>query len=244
MFFFVIAQLLSVLVDLGLTRSWSDRAKDIEILLLRRQLAILQRSRTRTTRLARWDKVVLAVLAAKLAAIDADARARLSRCLLLFKPETVLRWHRDLVRRKWTSARPRPAGRPRISEEVEALILQLAQENPRWGYKRIQGELTKPGYRVGRSTVRDVLKRHRVPPAPERGKHGSTWRAFLATTAHSSSPATSWWRRRSSSDPSMSCSSSRCGRAESTWPAARSTRPPPGSRSRRDSSAGGCRTAL
>jgi transposase InsO family protein len=98
----------------------------------------------------------------------------------LFKPDTVLKWHRDLVRRKWTFAKKAPLGRPPISPELEALILRLAKENPSWGYGKIEGELGKLGYDVGRSTIRDVLKRKHVPPAPERCKRGSTWRTFLA----------------------------------------------------------------
>jgi hypothetical protein len=88
------------------------------------------------------------------------SRTRLSHSLLLFTPETVLRWHRGLVRHKWTFP-PRPAaGRPRTPADLEALILRLAKENPRWGYSKIEGELLKLGYMLGRSTIRDILKRH------------------------------------------------------------------------------------
>src|SRR3954447_1685383 len=71
-------------------------------------------------------------------------------------------------------------GRPPLAAEVEALLLRLAKENPRWGYGRLQGELAKLGHALGRSTVRDVLKRRRVPPVPQRGRRASTWRQFLA----------------------------------------------------------------
>jgi hypothetical protein len=98
---------------------------------------------------------------------------------VLVQPETVLRWHRDLVRRKWTFRRPRGAGRPPIAADLEALILRLADENPRWGYSRIHGELGKLGHAISRSAVRDVLKRRCVPPAPERLRRGEGWRAFL-----------------------------------------------------------------
>jgi putative transposase len=73
----------------------------------------------------------------------------------------------------------RVAGRPRIAAELEALIVRLARENPRWGYGKLEGELLKLGYRVGRSTIRDVLKRQHIPAAPLRAKQNSTWRAFL-----------------------------------------------------------------
>jgi putative transposase len=106
----------------------------------------------------------------------------LKEVLLLFTPDTVLRWHRDLVLRKWTIKQPqRPAGRAPLDAELEALIVQLARENPRFGYKKLVGELLKLGYRVGRSTVRDVLKRHAIEPAPERSRRSSTWRTFLAS---------------------------------------------------------------
>jgi len=90
-----------------------------------------------------------------------------------------LKWHRELVRRKWTLKKKAPLGRPPIPPDVEALLLRLANENPRWGDGKLEGELGKLGYDIGRSTIRDVLKRRRVPPAPERGKHGSSWRTFL-----------------------------------------------------------------
>src|SRR5437764_420895 len=80
----------------------TDRDKDLEILLLRHQLRVLQRERPRPPRLSRWEKLALAVLAAKLAHLATGPRARLDQVLLLVKPETVLAWHRALVRRKWT----------------------------------------------------------------------------------------------------------------------------------------------
>ena len=177
MVFFVLALLLSWLIDLGTLRFQSDRDKELEILLLRRQLAILQRTQPRPPRLSRWEKLGLAVLGGKLRALPAAARARVEESLRLVTPATVLCWHRDLVRRKWTMRQSRPAGRPPIRAELADLILRLARENPQWGYRGIAGELAKLGYRVGRSTIAAVLKRHRVPPAPTRDR-GSTWRAW------------------------------------------------------------------
>src|SRR5579859_2387092 len=134
MVFAALARLLAVLIDLVTTVWRSDREKDLEILLLRRQLAILQRAQARPPRLSRWEKLGLAVLAAKLGGLSSAGRARLRESLLLFKPETVLGWHRALVRRKWTFRHRRAAGRPRIDIELEHLIVRLAEENPRWGY--------------------------------------------------------------------------------------------------------------
>ena len=155
--------------------------KDIEILLLRQQLRILQRKHPQPPRISRWEKLTLVVLAGKL---TNRARARLGQVVLLFKPDTVLKWRRDLVRRKWTFKRQVARGRPAISTELEALILRLAKENPAWGYGKLEGELSKLGYDIGRSTIRDVLKRNHVPPAPERASHGSSWRTFLSHHKH------------------------------------------------------------
>ena len=176
---FGLARVLAVLVDLLAARQRPERAKDLEIALLRHQLRLLQRRQPRPPRLGCPDKVALAILAATLTGLAAGGRSHLSHSLLLVRPEMVLRWHRELVRRKWTFQRRRAGGRPPLAAELEALILRLAGENPRWGYSRIHGELATLGSRVSRSAVRDVLKRHRVPPAPERRRQGSTWRAFL-----------------------------------------------------------------
>jgi putative transposase len=104
---------------------------------------------------------------------------RLDEVMLLFKPDTVLKWHRELVRRKWTYQRTRASGRPSVTTELEELIVRLARENPRWGYGKIQGELMKLGYTIGKSTVKDVLASKHVPPSNRRAKQGTTWRNFL-----------------------------------------------------------------
>jgi hypothetical protein len=132
----------------------------------------------RPPRLTRGEKLTLAVLAAALARLTADPRGRLDQYLLLFKPDTILTWHRELVRRKWTYWRRNRGGRPAIPAEIEALILRLARENARWGHRRVQGEVRKLGHPISASTVRAALRRHRVPPAPQR-RRATTGRDFI-----------------------------------------------------------------
>ena len=141
MVWFVLMHLVGFLVDLLTATRRPDHDKDLQILVLQRQLRFLQRERPQPLRLSRWEKLTLAVLMAKLASISAGPRARLDQLLVLFKPETVLKWHRELVRRKWTVRRQPTAGRPATPAEIEELILRLARENLAWGYSRIHGEL-------------------------------------------------------------------------------------------------------
>ena len=151
----------------------SDSAKDAEILLLRHQLAVLQRN-AGAPRLSWADRAVLVALARLL------PRHRLSQLRLIVSPRTLLRWHADLVRRRWARPRRTP-GRPRIAAAICALVLEMARDNPGWGYRRIQGELTGLGYEVAPSTVWRILKDAGIDPAPRRS--GQTWRAFLAGQA-------------------------------------------------------------
>jgi putative transposase len=175
----IFAKLFSVLITLvGLSRL-SEKEKDLEILLLHQQISILMRNRDQTIHITKVEKFTLAVFAARLKAITNRSATQLGDFIRLFQPETVLGWHRELVRRKWTfKHRPR-SGRPRLSQEIENLILRLAKENPRWGYGKIQGELIKLEFTVSESAVRDVLIRHHIQPALTRNGSES-WQHLMA----------------------------------------------------------------
>ena len=149
-----------------------DGAKDLEILVLRHQLRVLRRTSGRP-KLRPIDRVLLA------AASRAMPRDRW--VAFLVTPATLLRWHRELVKRKWTYRRTGRPGRPPIDAELRAVILRLARENPRWGCVRIGGELRKLGIRVGATTIRTLLRSARLGPAPRRG--GPTWTEFLRAQA-------------------------------------------------------------
>ncbi len=151
-----------------LGRRRSDLARDTEIAILRHELAVLRRTTPRP-RLAWSDRALLAALAQLL---PADRRAG-----LVVTPATLLRWHRDLARRRWRHPHRSP-GRPPVDPDTRALIVRLGRENPRWGYPRISGELAKVDVVASPSTVRRVLRAARLKPAPRRD--GPTWRQFLA----------------------------------------------------------------
>ena len=114
-------------------------------------------------------------LAAKAKAVGRTALRELGT---IVTPETLLRWHRELVARKWTFVERRRPGRPRTRAELGALVVQMATENRGWGYTRIQGAMANLGYKLGRGTIRAILKEHGIEPAPERGK-GMPWSVFL-----------------------------------------------------------------
>ena len=107
---------------------------------------------------------------------------RRSWCAFLVQPETLLRWHRWLVARRWTHPHRRP-GRPPIGAEVRELVLRFARENPSWGYLRIVGELRKLGVAISATSVRTILAKAGVPPAPQRDRQ--SWRTFLRAHADS-----------------------------------------------------------
>jgi putative transposase len=183
MIYSALAHLLALLRDLLALMRRSDQAKDLEILALRQQVHILQRAQP-AVRPSRGEKLLLAVVVTRLKRVATRAGQPWQHCLLLFTPATLLRWHRELVRRTWSYTERPQRGRPGTSAETEALVVRLAKENPRWGYKRIHGELYKLGMRISASTVRAILARRHVPSAPVRAQRGSTWRQFLAQHTH------------------------------------------------------------
>ncbi|MFI0730221.1 integrase core domain-containing protein [Streptomyces sp. NPDC021225] len=155
----------------------SDRDKDAGILALRHQITVLERQ-LGDARL-RFTPSDRALLAALLHRMPFPALRRLR---LLVRPDTVLRWHRDLARRQHAaSSRPKRPGRPRTVRSIRILVLRLARENPNWGYRRLHGELLVLGVKVAASTVWKILKDAGVDPAP--GRSSSTWASFLRSQA-------------------------------------------------------------
>jgi putative transposase len=168
----LIYEMFSKLLGWIVLRSRSDTAKEIEILVLRHQLAVLQR-RTSRPPMSWTDRAVIAALARLL-----PVRRRLG---LLVTPSTILRWHRLLVARRWTT-QPARLGRPAIPVGVRALTIRLATDNPTWGYRRIHGELAGLGYQLGASTVWNILHNAGIDPSTRRA--GPSWAEFLRAQAH------------------------------------------------------------
>jgi putative transposase len=155
-----------------------NRDKDVEILALRHQITVLERQLGADTRVgfAPEDRALLAAL---LTSLPREVQRRLR---LLVQPDTILRWHRDLTRRRHAqTCRPERRGRPPTVRSIRALILRLVRENPGWGYRRVHGELTTLGIKVAPSTVWEILKQAGLDPAPERAS--TTWAGFLRSQA-------------------------------------------------------------
>jgi putative transposase len=165
--YMIFLQLVNLLVLLGR----SSASKDAELLVLRHEVAVLRRANPKL-RLDWADRAVFAALVRRL--------PRMLREHRLITPGTILRWHRRLIAKEWTY--PHRLGRPPVEDAVAVLIERMVRENQSWGYQRIRGELLKLGHRVGSSTIRRVLKRLRIPPAPDRCTD-TTWRQFLRVPA-------------------------------------------------------------
>ncbi len=166
MLYYLTRRLLGLLLGLG------EDAVAVENAVLRQQLPVLRRQVGRP-RYRAGDRLFLAAASRLL--------PRERRSVFLVTPQTLLRWHRELVHRKWTFRSGRRPGRPGIDPELRDLVLRLARENPRWGYVRIQGELRKLGIRIEATTIRRVLSAHGLGPAPRRT--GPTWSEFLKAQA-------------------------------------------------------------
>jgi putative transposase len=164
---------LCLLLNVLLPRAPAARAREVELLILRHENRVLRRQGKRTP----WrpgDRMLLAALS--------RALPRAAWHEFPVRPETLLRWHRALVTRKWAAfGSRRGPGRPPLAPEARALILRLARENPRWGYQRLRGELLALGHTVSATAIRTVLRRYHVPPAPLRT--GLAWPAFLRAHA-------------------------------------------------------------
>ena len=172
MFFALVYLFVRRVVRLVIGSSNELMSTEVEVVVLRHQLKVLKR-RVGRPRLRRRDRLFMAAISRAL------PRARWSSFLV--SPQTLLRWHRELVRRKWTYARRSPGGRPPINEEVRDLILRIGKENPRWGCLRIRGELAKLGVKVSATKIRALLRGRGLGPAPRRG--GPTWSQFLRSQA-------------------------------------------------------------
>jgi transposase InsO family protein len=165
----------------------TNRDKDAEILALRHQISILQRQLGRNrAKFAPEDRAFLAALLQPL------PREVLRRLRLIVRPDTVLRWHRDLMKQRHANAsRPKRPGRPRTVHSIRLLVLRLVRENPSWGYRRIHGELLPKlfeqgiphglGIKIAASTVWEILRAEGIDPAPDRG--ATTWADFLRSQA-------------------------------------------------------------
>src|SRR5437016_9102063 len=147
-----------------------------EILILRHQLAVLQRRQPCRPKLNWADRALLAIL------LGVIPKARRHGLRLLVTPDTILRWHRDIVRRRWAARSVRgKTGRPATRRNIKALVLRLARENPGWGYRRIHGELAGLGVKIAASTIWEILKTNGIDPAPRRT--GPAWPQFLRSQA-------------------------------------------------------------
>jgi putative transposase len=149
------------------------RDPEAELLLLRHQLRVVRRQ-VKRPKLDLADRTIMAALGRVV--------RRSALVGMLVQPETVLGWHRALVRRKWAAfGRRRGPGRPGLDPGLQRLILRMAKENPKWGCVRVRGELLKLGHVVSATAIRKLLRRNRIGPAPLRSRH--TWKAFLRAQA-------------------------------------------------------------
>jgi transposase len=151
-----------------------DLSKEVELLVLRHENAVLRRQ-VPGPRYEPADRIWFA-------ALSRLVPRHLWSMVFPVTPATILRWHRRLVARRWNYTDRRRPGRPPTSVAVKQLILRMARDNPGWGHRRIQGELARLGHKVAPSTVWEILNAAGIDPAPRRS--GPTWRQFLSAQAH------------------------------------------------------------
>ena len=174
MLFSLLYTLVGRLLALIVVRGRGEAAKDVELVLLPHEIAVLRRQTPRP-RLEPADRLIMAAFARRLPGPLRQWR--------LVSPGTLLRWHRELLARKWTYPHnPTAPGRPPTRETVRALVLRFARENPTWGHRRIHGELATLGHHVAAATVWNILTHAGLDPAPRRT--GPTWREFCHAQAH------------------------------------------------------------
>jgi len=171
----IIYRLLRCLFGLLAVLIRSDLSKDAELLVLRHENQVLRRQLSGRPRWDHADRLWLTALS-----------PLVNRCrwpqVFPVTPATILRWHRELVARKWTYTSRRRPGRPSTGISVRTLIIRMARENPAWGHRRIQGEMARLEYAIAASTVWEILHAAGIDPAPRRA--GPTWRQFLAAQTH------------------------------------------------------------
>ncbi len=163
-------RLVRLVIDLLVLRGRRDRSKDVEILVLRHQLAVLRRQVSRP----RFEPDDRAIFTAMSRVIGRDRWS-----VFVVKPDTLLRWHRRLVANHWTY--PHRPGRPSTTVEIRRTILRLARENSMWGYRRVHGELARLGITIAASTVWTILNNAGIHPAP--GRSSESWTTFLRSQA-------------------------------------------------------------
>src|ERR1700733_14905603 len=157
---FVFLLITRVATGLRLSRR-EEMWKTAEILILRHQVGVLQRRRPQRPKLDWADRALLATL------LGLIPKARRQGLRLLVTPDTIVRWHRDIVSRRWAARSMRGrTGRPTTRRNIQALVRRLARENPNWGYRRIHGELAGLGIKVAASTVWEILKASGINPGP------------------------------------------------------------------------------
>jgi len=167
MVWFILSQVFSTILTLLRLGHTSEADKDLEILILRQQLGILQRQMDKPIKPNRAEKLTLAVLSNSLKKQTSRPVKEFRNLIRIFQPETVFGWHRQLVKKKWTHPKKNKVGRPPTKDETKALVVQLALEN-NWGYGKIKGELGKLGIKLSLTSVGNILRDKGILPAPIR----------------------------------------------------------------------------